>query len=205
MCRVKSAGEFQALKFRGLDKATGKKWGLKWDTDEDGVLIPDSTRYVCEHCGHEHINADKSTMLPAGEWRATARAQDPTHRSYHISALYSPAGMMSWESCAKLWMKAWDDDLGQAKDFEALQVFYNNVLGEPYKVYGSKIKFEAVSAHRRAEYRFGQVPNKFAEQYMGGRVLMLTCTVDVHKSNLGCICFRMDSRPAFRFGGLLAL
>jgi phage terminase large subunit GpA-like protein len=49
---------------------------------------------------------------------------------------------------------------------------------------GAKIRFSSVSAHRRACYRLGEVPNKFAAKYSSSPILLLTCTVDVHKRNL---------------------
>jgi hypothetical protein len=41
-------------------------------------------------------------MLEAGEWRPTAEAQDPGTIGFHISALYSPVGWLSWENIARL-------------------------------------------------------------------------------------------------------
>ncbi len=38
--------------------------------------------------------------------------------------------------------------------------------------------------HRRSDYHFGQIPNKFAEKFCGSKVLLLTCSVDVQKDNL---------------------
>jgi phage terminase large subunit GpA-like protein len=63
-------------------------------------------------------------------------------------------------------------------------VFYNNILAEPFEVMGAKIRFTSVSAHRRAVYRLGQIPNEYAAQWSGSRILFLTCQVDVHKKNL---------------------
>jgi phage terminase large subunit GpA-like protein len=70
------------------------------------------------------------------------------------------------------------------RDAGKLQVFYNNVLAEPWEVHGAKVSFTVVSSHRRSCYARGQVPNRHAEQWCGSPVLFLTCTVDVHKSNL---------------------
>jgi len=51
-------------------------------------------------------------------------------------------------------------------------------------VQGAKIRFTAVSSHRRACYRLGQIPNVYAAKHAGSRILFLTCQVDVHKNNL---------------------
>jgi glutamine synthetase len=44
-----------------------------------------------------------TAMLAAGVWRATAQAQDPYTVGFHISALYSPVGWLSWEQIARDW------------------------------------------------------------------------------------------------------
>jgi phage terminase large subunit GpA-like protein len=46
-----------------------------------------------------------------------------------------------------------------------------------------------VSGHKRLDYHFGKVPNGFAAKHCGGPVLLLTCTVDVHKDNLAVSVF----------------
>jgi phage terminase large subunit GpA-like protein len=175
----------QTLRWRRTNHETGEVTGITWET-ESGRLIPDSVRYLCRECGHPHVNDDKVRLLsPAhgAEWRPTAVPADPHHRSYHLSALYSPVGMRTWGSCALRWLDAWDVEHNRSKDNAVLQVFYNNDLGEPFEVYGEKVVFTAVSSHRRA-YHLGEVPNKFASSYCGGPVLVLTCAVDVHGDNL---------------------
>lgn len=181
----------QVLRWQRFDKETGVRSGIVWDT-EGGRLVPGSARYVCEECGHEHFNDDKTRLLaPANgaEWRPTAVPSSPFHRSYHLSALYSPVGMQTWEACVRLWLEAWDVAHDRALDLAKLQVFYNTVLGEPYEVRGERVRFEAVSEHRRQEYRYGQVPNAFAVSHCGGPILLLTCAVDVHKDHLRAAVF----------------
>ena len=179
----KECGEKQELKFQGVNKETGLVYGLTWEMD-DGLLIPESVRYVCKHCGHAHRNADKAWMFPRGEWKATARPTTLDHRSYHINALYSPVGMFPWSAVVLAWLDAWDVDSDSVKNTELLQEFYNNNLGMPFEIMGSKVRFTQVSAHRRADYRLGEMPNKFASQHSGSPILFLTCQVDVHKRNL---------------------
>lgn len=178
-CR--ECGGMQTLVFRKEDKQTGRRWGLKWSCHEGGELDLKSVRYVCEFCGHEHRNSDKVHMLPAGEWRATRKTADPRRRSYHINGLYSPVGMFSWESVVASWLEAWDEQSGQVRNIEKLQEFYNNVLGVPFREQGTAVSKESVSAHRRAVYRLGEIPNEYARTYSESKILLLTCTVDVHK------------------------
>jgi phage terminase large subunit GpA-like protein len=153
--------------------------------------VPDSVHYLCQECGHPHTNDDKTRLLSpdhGAEWKPTDVPADPYHRSYHLSGMYSPVAMRSWATCVHQWLDAWDVENNRPKDFSELQVFYNNVLGESFTVYGEKVRFESVSAHRRG-YHYGTIPNKFAAQFCGGPVLLLTCAVDVHKDNLAVAVF----------------
>jgi hypothetical protein len=97
--------------------------------------------------------------------------------------------MQSWETCVRTWLGAWDVEHNVPRDMEQLQVFYNNVLGDPFELRGEKVRFAAVSAHRRSAYHYGQIPNKWALQYCGSPALLLTCTVDVHSDNLAVAVF----------------
>jgi phage terminase large subunit GpA-like protein len=178
----------QVLRWRHVNPETGVISGIVWDTDEEsGRLILGSTRYLCQSCQHPHTNEDKTRLLApenGAEWRATAIPVSPHVRSYHIPALLSPVGMQSWDACVLKWMEAWDVQRNEVKDPVQLQVFYNNVLGETFEVIGDKVRFVHVAPHRRAVYRYGEVPNRWAIEFAGSFILFVVCTVDVHKSNL---------------------
>jgi phage terminase large subunit GpA-like protein len=174
----------QVLRWREEDSKTGEVSGIVWQT-EDGKLIPDSVRYLCQRCGHAHTNDDKRKMMApenGAQWAPTAVPISPAHRSYHLSALYSP--VQTWAECVMDWLAAWDVANNRAKDMQKLQVFFNNILGKTFEVRGDKLRYETVSSHRRSAYRFGEVPNTFAVRHCGSRVLLLVCTVDVHGDNL---------------------
>jgi len=181
LCR--SCGFPQVLRWQAKKEEKG---GFKWDLD-DGALQLDSVRYLCTNCEHPHHEHDKERLFATEHgafWEPTARPADPFIRSYHIPALYSPVGMRPWWKCVSDYLEAWDIDNNQARDLGKLQVFYNNVLAEPFEVFGSKVSFVAVSAHRRTSYRMGEIPNEHATEFAGSPVLFITCQVDVHKSNL---------------------
>jgi phage terminase large subunit GpA-like protein len=177
----------QVLKFQHTNNDTGEPCGIVWGYDELGRLDEDSVRYLCEKCGHAHRNEDKIRLLSpdhGAEWKPHAPGSSATFRSYHVSALYSPVGMFSWVDVVKNWLAVWDVQNNRPRDMEQFQVFYNNVLGEPFVVTGEKLRFEQVSPHRRHEYRYGEVPNKFAIKHCGGPIQVITCAVDVHKHHL---------------------
>lgn len=166
--------------------ASGIAWAMR-----DGRLDETSVRYLCDSCGHAHVNADKTKLFAPGnaEWRPTAEPETAHHRSYHLSALYSPVGMQTWEACVQKWLEAWDDENNRARDNLQLQVFYNNVLGEPFEQRGMRLRLDVVSSHRRHVYRFGEIPNAWCAEFCGSPVLLLTCAVDVHIDNLAVAVF----------------
>lgn len=176
----------QELRWRDVDEATGVVSGIVWDL-EDGRLVPGSVRYLCRVCGHPHVNDDKTHLLDpknGAEWRPTAQPTRPQHRSYHLNALYSPVGMQTWEALVEKWLEAWDPVNNRARDNAKLQVFYNNVLGRPFELRGEKVRLDAVSLHRRAAFKYGEIPNEFARKYCGSQILLLTAAIDVHGDHL---------------------
>ena len=202
----KSCSFPQSLRWETVDKKTGVIGGLKWEMD-DGVLVLESVRYCCQNCGHEHYEHDKELLFtestvtslkdPNGaKWEPTARPAEPNIRSYHLPAMYSPIGMQPWYKCVSAYLKGFDPIEKKVRDIGKYQVFYNNILAEPFEIMGSKIRFTSVSAHRRAVYRLGEIPNNYAMQHSGSVILFLFCMVDVHKTNLAVsiMGFTRDSR-----------
>lgn len=179
----KHCGEYQELKFNKTND-DGTCYGVQFTLDDDGFLIEDSVVYMCKFCQGTMINEDKSWMLPQGKWVSTTRSSDPSYRSYHISALYSPVGMQTWKAQVMRWLECWDVQNNKYRDMDKLQVFYNEVLGAPYTAGGQKLKLERVNTHRRIVYNAGVIPNLIAEKETGGKIQFLTCSVDVHDEHL---------------------
>ena len=163
-----------------------EKGGFYWETDS-GILIPESVQYRCRECGEPHFEHDKERLFSekhGAHWKPTAKPVESGIRSYHLPALYSPIGMQPWYKSVGAYLAGFDHEERKVKDIAKYQVFYNNVLAEPFEIMGSKIRFTSVSLHRRAVYRLGQIPNNYAVQFSGSPILFLTCTVDVHKNFL---------------------
>lgn len=176
-----------------------EKGGFYWETD-GGILIPESVQYRCKECGEPHFEHDKERLFSeehGAHWNPTARPVEAGIRSYHLPALYSPIGMQPWYKSVGAYLAGFDPEERRVKDISKYQVFYNNVLAEPFEIMGSKIRFTTVSLHRRAAYRLGQVPNKYAAEFSGSPILLLTCQVDVHKSFLAVsvMGWARDSKP----------
>lgn len=108
-------------------------------------LVPDDAVYICIKCEKPIEERHKSDMLAKGEWRATAEGSDPKVRGYHLSALCSPVGWLSWGQIAKQFTDV-------RKDPEKLRVFTNTVLGETWKEKGEAPEWERLF-HRREKGR----------------------------------------------------
>lgn len=187
MVLCKHCKQEQTIRWEVINKETGLIGGFKWDFDEDGILITESVRYDCPFCGGSHFEADKENLFSeetGAYWKPTAKPIDKNIRSYHLPAFYSPIGMLEWKDIVLQYIDCYDPIERKIKDMGKYQIFYNNILAEPFEIKESKIRFSTVSAHRRAEYRMGQIPNKYAIQYSNSKILFLTCQVDVHKRNL---------------------
>ncbi|PKP79241.1 MAG: terminase, partial [Alphaproteobacteria bacterium HGW-Alphaproteobacteria-2] len=98
---------------------------------------------------------------------ATATAADPTTVGYHLSALYSPIGWLSWERIVRVW------DAAQGSD-EAIKAFRNTILGETWVETGEAPDWQRL-ADRREAWKPGIVP-------AGG--LFLTAGADVQKDRI---------------------
>lgn len=193
-------GDFQELRWTHKDTTGKKTGGIVWESHKDGRVVPGSVRYKCRGCGHLHKNAHKSKMMPLGAWRATAIPIHPSVRSYHITGLMSPPGFYSWESAVVDWMKAWNVVTNEVRNRQLLQEFYNNVLGEPFRTGGSKLTIAMIARHVR-NYKFGQVPNAFAQTMAGGKVAYLTCSADVQKDWIAaCVYAHAPGRISYLVG-----
>lgn len=176
----------QEIRWSTINKDNGIVGGFKWDM-EGGVLQLDSVRYLCSNCGHGHYEYDKTKLFSAEDgahWLPTATPVERGIRSYHLPAMYSPVGLQPWSKCVSAYLKGWDHIGNRVLDVGKYQVFYNNVLGEPFEIIGSRVRFSSVSSHRRTVYKFGQIPNNYAKEYSFSPILFLTCQVDVHKKTL---------------------
>jgi phage terminase large subunit GpA-like protein len=150
-----ACGEMQPLEFSRL---SWERLGLE----------PDDAVYECRACSHPIQDHQKAQMLAAGEWRMEAPEHaDPKIRGYHLNALYSPVGWMSWGDIASKFVKT-------HKNPEQFRVFVNTVLGEVWTAKGEAPDWEYLQK-RRETYAIGSVP-------MGA--LFLTCGCDVQKDRI---------------------
>jgi len=135
---------------------------LRWEKGR-----PETAAYVCEGCERPIAEHHKTRMLAAGEWQATAVAADPSTIGFHLSALYSPVGWLSWERIARAWEGCQGSD-------EAIKAFRNTILGETWIESGEAPDWQRL-AERRERWQPGAVP-------AGG--LFLTAGADVQKDRI---------------------
>jgi phage terminase large subunit GpA-like protein len=135
---------------------------LRWEKGR-----PETVEYLCEGCERPIAEHHKTRMLERGEWRTTATAADPTTVGYHLSALYSPIGWLSWERIVRAW------DAARGSD-EAMRAFRNTILGETWVETG-----EAPDWQRLADQREAWSPGTVPE-----RGLFLTAGADVQKDRI---------------------
>lgn len=135
---------------------------LRWEPGQ-----PETAAYHCEGCEAPIAEHHKTAMLEAGTWQATAEPADPTTIGFHLSALYSPVGWMSWAQIARDWEAAQGSD-------EALRAFRNTVLGETWVERGEAPDWQRLYDRREA-WPTGAVP-------AGG--LFLTAGADVQKNRI---------------------
>ncbi len=143
----------QELKFKNIHPIIEKE------------ILQDAT-YACDICGVELYEYDKPKMLASGKWVATAISISPEYRSYQISSLYSPMGMMSWKELYQHYLDA-------LKDPDGMRSFVNLYLGMPFKETGSRPKVENI-IENRGVYKSGEVQEE---------VLFLTVSVDVQRGS----------------------
>ena len=110
---------------------------IKWQDND-----PMTACLVCNECGSEIAESNKTNMLLKGEWRATATGR---YKGYHLSSLYSPLGWYSWSDAATDFIAA------KKGSQEQLKTFVNTVLGECWQEQGEQVDPGALIT-RREEY-----------------------------------------------------
>lgn len=105
--------------------------------------------YECEKCHKSIDETSKSWMLSGGEWKAIAESKNAEFRSYHLNALYSPLGMLSWKEFYQAYIDAQQDPDG-------MRWFTNLYLGMPFKETGSRPELQKV-IELRGTYHQGKV------------------------------------------------
>lgn len=136
---------------------------LKWDEGK-----PETSRYICAHCGAAIEERHKVEMFAHGEWMPeVAERVSAESIGFHLNALYSPFGWLAWSEIADQFVKAKNDPY-------KLKVFVNTVLGESWAEKGEAPPYKSLF-NRREDYKINEVPEG---------VCFLTSGVDVQRDRV---------------------
>jgi phage terminase large subunit GpA-like protein len=187
----KHCGEYQPLVWHGKHE-NGEAYGIVWENDENYKPITadpekgikSTVAYKCKYCGGLMYNHDKEVIMPKGKWIATAESKTPGLFSFHLSPLYNPPGMFSWDDMVKAFAECWDIKNNRIKDKEKYRTFRNTKQGLTFEESGINLRYERTVMFRRFGFVRGKVPNDLAVKDTGSPILILACSVDVQKENL---------------------
>ncbi len=156
-------GEYQRLTWKGV----------KWPLDK-----PQHAHYICEHTGCVIEEHHKAHMLKNGvaQWRATFPERSARHRSFQISALYSPVGL------GKTWGDLAQEFLACKGEKNKLKVFVNTRLAECWIDNDEKVDWEVVKG-RAEPYKLRTVPRRCG---------LITAGVDVQKNRWEIVILGWD-------------
>lgn len=136
---------------------------LKWDEGK-----PETSRYICAHCGAAIEERHKVEMFAHGEWiPEVAERVSAESIGFHLNALYSPFGWLAWSEIADQFVKAKNDPY-------KLKVFVNTVLGESWAEKGEAPPYKSLF-NRREDYKINEVPEG---------VCFLTSGVDIQRDRV---------------------
>ena len=191
----KHCGTMQELVWRGKDESD-YVWGIVWENDEEYRPIIETVAYRCcnSECGKSMKNYDKALIISRGEWRPTAKPSSPNKRSYHITPIYNPPGMFSWEEMVQVWSECWDIKTNRMKDKRSYRLFRNTKQGLTFEELGGKeIEYNRAIQFRRTGFIIVNdesgliargVPNDIAVRDKGSPILVVIASVDVQTDRL---------------------
>ena len=106
---------------------------IKFEKNEHFELMSDIT-YVCDACGCMIEERYKTQMLTDGNW--IAENPGGLCPGFHINALYSPLGWLSWEEIVQEFLKH-----QKLKDEPLQKAWTNTVLAETWETKGAALEF----------------------------------------------------------------
>lgn len=121
------------------------KWSqVTWTKDDDGVNLPETAKYACEHCGSLWSDSDRYRAIDNGKWIAEKPFRG--HASFHYPEMGSKFRKLQ--------------DIVQSfldkKAAHALQTFVNVSLAETWK--GDSQRVNPDELYNRREHYAAQVP-----------------------------------------------
>ena len=158
-------GERQKLVLKG----SGVEYGLTFTREKDKetghkLLIPETVRYICQHCKEPIYESKKQWMLENGVWIPGAVPKNRKKHSYHSPGMIAPTQMLSWERICQDFIET---DFG--KDVLKFKDFTINDLGNPWASVKKMASWEMLR-DRSEEYTLGEVPEGTVRNISGENV-----------------------------------
>lgn len=155
-----------------------EKGGITWKLDAQNKLIDKSVGYICPECAGFFTDANKDELNLAGHWAPTAEPSQEGYYSYHISSLYSPAGMFDWAHYVRDYLEANPPDAPRkvAED----KSFVNLVLGQTYEETGESPEANILFKNNCRSYEPGTVPEALSIRDGNGSIMLLTLACDLN-------------------------
>lgn len=175
-------------------EVNGQKAGVVYKRDGLGHLVNGTVEYVCQKCGksfkESHLYdmyAEEYEVIKAirqgqnarhvCDWIPTAKPKSIKYKSFQINSMYAPAGFYSWDNMADDWCDI--HPIGRPVYTADLQVFINQQLGETYEMRSEGIRVKNLQLNTR-NYEAGTVPDGLSQKDGNGRIVLLTCAVDLN-------------------------
>ncbi len=152
-----SCGFFQRLEYARI----------ACERDESDNLIHESATYTCVECGDMIPEHEKTGMVAAGHWEATATPINADYRGYQLSSLYSP-----WRS----WAQIIEAHRIAGRNRDKLKVWTNTDMAEVFKDEGEAPDW--MRLWRRREL--------FPEGLVPAGVHVITAGADAQRDRIEC-------------------
>ncbi len=137
---------------------------LKWahiHFEHEKYRLKGEVCYACEDCGALIEERHKTTMLSRGRW--IAENPDGEYPGFHLSALYSPLGWMSWKEIVTDFL-----EFKRTKNVNLQKTWTNTVLGETWEATGKEVEYTGLFNRRE----------DFPEIYIHKEIVLITAGVD---------------------------
>lgn len=144
------------------------QWGnIKFDHDKATYELLSEVVYICDDCGCYIEERFKTTMLRDGRWIPENKEKGKCP-GFHINALYSPLGWLSWEDIVLEFLK-----FEKLKDEPLQKTWTNTVLAETWESKGASLEFS---------YLYNRREPDTAE--LDENIVLLTCAADVQDDRI---------------------
>lgn len=145
------------------------RWAnIKFEKNEKYELLSEVT-YICDSCGCHIEERHKTTMLRDGKWIAE-NMESGKCPGFHINALYSPLGWLSWRDIVLEFLK-----FEKLKDEPLQKTFTNTVLAETWESKGASLEYSYLYNRR-----------ELVQPYLNPNIVMLTMSADVQDDRIEC-------------------